>query len=87
MLKGTDVSGQGKGFETIERYTDLSGLELPKEGVALLECLSNLTANEMFEPEGAKERTVQAGIFVAGRRRGIRKTVPGFGDCHERYLF
>lgn len=50
----------GKGFETIERYTDLSGLELPKEGVVLLECLSNLTANEMFEPEGAKERTVQA---------------------------
>lgn len=50
----------GKGFETIERYTDLSGLELPGKGVALLECLSNLTANEMFEPEGAKERTVQA---------------------------
>ena len=42
----------GKGFQTIERYTDLQGLELPeKDAVVLLECLCNLTANEMFSPE------------------------------------
>ena len=46
----------GKGFETWERYVDLKGLALPKRGVALLECLSNLTANEMFEPGGDFER-------------------------------
>jgi adenosylcobinamide kinase/adenosylcobinamide-phosphate guanylyltransferase len=40
-----------KGFETIERYTDLLGLRLPLRGTALLECLCNLTANEMFRRE------------------------------------
>ena len=38
-----------KGFETIERYTGADRLELPqKGGTALLECLCNLTANEMY---------------------------------------
>ena len=40
----------GKGFFTIERPRDLSGLILPGEGRknVLLECVSNLAANEMF---------------------------------------
>jgi len=42
----------GKGFETIERYTDLSGLTLPERGTVLLECICNLTANEMFDESG-----------------------------------
>ena len=42
----------GKGFETFERYTDLAGLRLPARGTALLECICNLTANEMFDEEG-----------------------------------
>lgn len=38
-----------KGFETIERYTDVDTLNLPIiDGTALLECLCNLTANEMY---------------------------------------
>ena len=36
----------GKGFETVERYTDLKGLKLDPDSVVLLECMSNLTANE-----------------------------------------
>lgn len=48
---------QGKGFFTIEHYVNLKRLKLPKEGVVLLECLSNLTANEMFETDGAGKRT------------------------------
>ncbi|MBR5381735.1 MAG: bifunctional adenosylcobinamide kinase/adenosylcobinamide-phosphate guanylyltransferase [Oscillospiraceae bacterium] len=44
---------RARGFETIERYTDAAGLELPARGCALLECLCNLTANEMFSPDGA----------------------------------
>ena len=42
-----------KGFETIERYTSVDTLQLPqKGGTALLECLCNLTANEMYiQPE------------------------------------
>lgn len=42
----------GKGFETFERYTDLAGLRLPARGTALLECICNLTANEMFDENG-----------------------------------
>ena len=44
---------QQRGFtDTFDRYTDLAGLTLPARGTALLECLCNLTANEMFDPDG-----------------------------------
>ena len=43
---------EGKGFETIERYTDLAEIVLPERGTALLECICNLTANEMFDEAG-----------------------------------
>ena len=42
----------GKGFETIERYPDYENLRLPRRGAALLECIANLTANEMFDDDG-----------------------------------
>ena len=38
----------GKGFETIEKYTDIHELILPEKSAVLLECLPNLLANEMF---------------------------------------
>ena len=41
-----------KGFETVERYTGLNELVLPKGSVVLLECMSNLVANEMFREDG-----------------------------------
>lgn len=50
----------GKSFETIERYTDMAGLKLPKRGTALLECICNLTANEMFDDEGNRTDPFQA---------------------------
>ena len=49
----------GKGFETIERYTELDELLIPKDCVVLLECMSNLVANEMFR-EGVKNLLSQA---------------------------
>ena len=61
----------GKGFETVECYVNLESQELPEKGVVLLECLSNLTANEMFEPEGAGDRTeerVLAGVKALRER-------------------
>ncbi len=43
------VLRKDKGFETIERYTAVDSLQLPQPGgTALLECLCNLTANEMY---------------------------------------
>lgn len=50
----------GKGFETVECYTGLKNLEFPEESIVLLECMSNLVANEMFEEAGAGEKTVEA---------------------------
>lgn len=50
----------GKGFQTIERYTALAGLVLPERGCALLECICNLTANEMFDETGAMRDPCQA---------------------------
>ena len=56
-----------RGFQTIERYTDISGIELPERGSVLLECLCNLTANEMFDENGSGEGAEDAVI------RGIEK--------------
>lgn len=42
-----------KQFETIECYTNLASVRLPARCAVLLECMSNLTANEKFAPEGA----------------------------------
>ena len=49
-----------KGFDTVECYTDLLSAEIPEDSVVLLECMSNLVANEMFQDNGAKENTVDA---------------------------
>lgn len=49
-----------KNFTTIECYTGLKHVQVPKGACVLLECMSNLTANEMFQEDGAKERTVEA---------------------------
>ena len=67
----------GKGFETLECPVDLGNAfaketllkETRKERVALLECLSNLVANEMFHPEGIScEEEVVERIVVGIQR-------------------
>ena len=47
----------GKGFETVECYTGLSGVKVPEGCTVLLECMSNLVANEFFREDGARENT------------------------------
>lgn len=42
---------KNKGFETIEKHTDIDKLYLPKNCAVLLECMGNLLANEMFKNE------------------------------------
>ena len=58
----------GRGFHTLEWYTDLEG-KLEREGCPclekadiLVECLSNLTANEMYMEEGTGENVADAVI-------------------------
>lgn len=41
-----------KGFTTIECYTHLEQVQVTEKDVVLLECMSNLLANEMYREEG-----------------------------------
>jgi adenosylcobinamide kinase/adenosylcobinamide-phosphate guanylyltransferase len=59
----------GKGFATLECYTHLEKLPVAKNDVVLVECLSNLTANEMFSREG---RGQEAAFWV---EKGIRHLI------------
>ena len=46
---------EGKGFLTVEQYTDIAKLRDhlgDRAQTLLIECMSNLCANEMFSPEG-----------------------------------
>lgn len=56
---------KGKGFETVECYTGLKNVRIDKNSTVLLECMSNLVANEMYDPSGAgenAEESILAGI-------------------------
>lgn len=48
-----------KCFTTIECYTGVKNLEISSDSDILLECMSNLTANEMYQENGAGEETVE----------------------------
>lgn len=54
---------EGKGFVTIEKPRDLSGVEIIpswEESAVLVECISNLAANEFFSWEGgASEENIR----------------------------
>ena len=41
-----------KGFDTVECYTDLASVSVPQGSTVLLECMSNLCANEFFSGSG-----------------------------------
>ena len=62
-----------KNFETLECYTDLARLEIPEGCNVLLECMSNLVANEMFQPDAAGIHTVNAVLDVYKRQAYHRR--------------
>ena len=49
-----------KQFETVECPLHLDRLTLPMRGTVLLEDLGNLTANELYDPDGAGDNTAEA---------------------------
>ena len=49
-----------KRFETVECPLHLENLQLPVRGTVLLEDLGNLTANELYDPNGAGELAAAA---------------------------
>lgn len=86
----------GKGFTTIEQGRNLKEVEIPKGSVVLLECLSNLLANEMYAPGGAGETAVEEileGIRKIDRQarelvvvsNEVFSDLPGSGEM-ERYI-
>lgn len=48
-----------KKFTTMECYIDLKKADIPADSVILLECMSNLIANEMYQEKGAGKNTVE----------------------------
>jgi adenosylcobinamide kinase/adenosylcobinamide-phosphate guanylyltransferase len=68
---------EGKGFFTIEKLYDIreviEQIEKPDEATVLLECVTNLVGNEMFENPAGKEKIKSADEiaedieYVAGR--------------------
>ena len=66
-------SRAGRGFVTVEKCTDLSGISFEKCGATvLLEDLGNLLGNEMFLPEGGGAEAVLAGIrYVEKNSRNL----------------
>lgn len=60
-----------KQFSTLECYTGLKTADISEDSVVLLECMSNLTANEMYQEGGAGGQTVEeilAGICYLLKR-------------------
>lgn len=55
-----------KGFTTVECPLDLEQIEIPAKSAVLLECMSNLTANEMFRED---QRGTPLERILAGVRR------------------
>ena len=56
----------GKGMATVERYTDVGGIAdtVAAYDVLLLECLTNLVANEQFRPDFAPGTDVAEKVFA-----------------------
>lgn len=61
---------RNRGFETVERYTGLAGAPIPAGANVLLECMSNLTANELYSPDGGGAEAVVQGVAALLERCG-----------------
>jgi adenosylcobinamide kinase/adenosylcobinamide-phosphate guanylyltransferase len=68
-IKKHQVMRQEKNFATIECYTGLEMIKLEDSPTVLLECMSNLVANEMFSPSGAKDMTLE--VVMSGIKKLI----------------
>ncbi len=70
----------GKGFETLEYPTDVADcigkIHQPTDAVVLLECMSNLVANEMFTETG----TLHQELVIRKITRHLRKLFDAV--CH-----
>lgn len=56
VLRHRDMRKE-KQFQTVERYTHVGDLSFEEEGIILLDCMSNLLANELYRKEGRNKNT------------------------------
>ena len=67
---------EGRNFVTVEQYLKIGNAGIPDGSDVLLECISNLTANEMFDPAGAGDDPVSAVISgIRMLRQKVRNLV------------
>ena len=66
----------GKGFTTLERYTDLKNMPIPDNEGILLECVSNLVANEFYREDGT----------IRGRKETLEEILDGLIHLSEHTL-
>ena len=71
-VKRHQMLRRGKSFKTIECYTGISKVKVAKNATVLLECMSNLAANEMFSADGARENTLA--VMKQGINRLVQQT-------------
>lgn len=63
----------GRGFLTIEQYTQLEAVEIFHGANVLLECMSNLVANEMFEEnKGRSAEKICQDIIMGVEKLNLR---------------
>ena len=68
----------GKGFSTVESPLAAQLAGVPAGANALLECLSNLVANEMYDPAGQGPEAALAGVLaLAARADRVAEVVCG----------
>ena len=80
----------GKGFCTIEKHRKIEEIEPKKSWGILLECISTLCANEMFQEDGSychpADRIIEAVRMLkekAGRLVVVTNEVGEDGGCYE----
>lgn len=90
----------GKGFCTIECYEKLDRLLLEENGGVLLECVSNLVANECYREDGTfhdeketEDRIADGISFIAGQTdhlvivtNEVSQDVNGYSEETKRYI-
>lgn len=74
-VKRHKIMRKDKNFSTIECFTNLKKISLPKGTTVLLDCMSNLVANEMYQEGGAKELTFEC---VLDGVKSIKKEADNF---------
>ena len=87
-----------KGFVAVEKYTDIDELSLADDSSVMLECVCNLTANEMFDENGNEydktEKIIREILNVSGSVRHMivitndvgSDLMNGYSGSTKRYI-